>query len=69
MQITLVGIAQMLMTLLPFIVKGGSQIWALIESIRRAAQQDAEWPPEAEVAYQMALLKKADSDAARPDPQ
>jgi hypothetical protein len=62
-----VAFAQVILALLPLVTSGVQHLFAFVADVRAAAQQSAEWPPEAEEAFQRELLRQADSPEALPD--
>ena len=53
---------------IPGAISAGTAIVNLISGIRTAAQQTGEWTPEAEAAFQAAILADAQTPAQQPQP-
>lgn len=64
---TAVALAQAILALIPLATSGTQHLWNFVNATRAATQQTGEWTPEAEAAYQAALLRKADAPESQPD--
>lgn len=62
-----VAIAKVVLALLPFVTSGAQYLLEFVRSVRAAALQTGEWPPDVETAYQERLLAKAEKPEAQPD--
>ena len=51
-----ITLATLILPLIPNIIGEVEALWTAIAGIRAAAQQSAEWTPEAEAAWQAALF-------------
>jgi len=63
------AIIALILANLPAIISTGKAGVAWVASVRAAAKQTKEWPPEAESAFMDALIADAVQSAWRPDPK
>ena len=61
------AIIALVMTYLPQIIQAGESLFAMVQSIRTAAQQTGEWTADNETQYQAALVTLGLASESQPD--